>query len=164
MSVDLAAQMKLGMRRLASGVSVVTALSPEGEQFAMTATSVASVSTAPASLLVCVNQDARMAPLLAVGLPFAVNILHSSQQAIAQVCGSGAANAERFNSPLWQQSSGGAPYLQAAEAVFQCQIAQLVKHGTHTIVIGNIHEVSVSAAPYSPLVYADGRYASVLGE
>lgn len=157
-TAELAAQMKLGMRRLASGVSIITAQTADGERYAMTASSVTSVSATPASLLVCVNQDARLASALTLGQAFAVNILQQSHQAIAQICGSGAQNSERFQSPLWQFPSQGAPYLQDAEAVFQCTIVQLVPHGTHIIVVGNIGEVAVSASAYDPLIYANGRY------
>ena len=163
MSVELATAMKLGMRRLVSGVSVITALSPDGEKFAMTASSVTSLSPTPPSLLVCINREARLASILAPGLGFAVNVLKSSHQDIAQICSSGEQAGERFNHPLWRQDALGAPYVEDAEVVFQCEVAQLVTYGTHIVVIGNIHSVSVPNEDASPLLYAHGRY-NRLGE
>ena len=64
MSDPLAQSLKLGMRRLASSVCIVTAANEQSEAQTMTVSSVTSVSAEPASLLVCVNRDSRFAPLL----------------------------------------------------------------------------------------------------
>lgn len=162
MSVDLAAAMKLGMRRLVSGVSVITALGPQGEKFAMTASSVTSLSPSPPSLLVCVNRDARLAAILAPGLGFAVNILKTSHQEIAQVCASGEQSGARFNHDLWRETDSGAPYIHDAEVIFQCEVAQLIHYGTHIIVIGNILAVDAPTEEIEPLLYVNGRYTRLV--
>ncbi len=158
MTADLVTQMKRGMRRLASGVSIITTQSPAGEAFAMTATSVVSVSTAPPSLLVCINLEARMAPVMHLNQVFAVNILAQNQQALAEVCGSSTQNAERFLSPLWRYPEGLAPCLEGAEAVFHCRIVQRMEYGTHAIIVGEIEQVAVCEGAYAPLIYANGHY------
>ena len=73
---ELGMAMKMGMRRLASGVSVLSTRSDDGERHAMTVSSVTSVSDNPASLLVCVNKQVALEGHLSTpGTPFAINIL-----------------------------------------------------------------------------------------
>lgn len=163
MTLDLATQMKRGMRRLAAGVSIISTQNTQGEAFAMTATSVTSVSTAPPSLLVCINTEARLAPLMQLEQRFAVNILHASQQALAAVCGSSEHNDARFVSPAWRYPENAAPYLDGCEAVFQCVVSQRIEHGTHAIVVGNVLQVQASGQAFAPLVYANGHYHHLEG-
>src|SRR5690606_24041106 len=86
MTQDLAKAMRDGMRRLPSGVCVVSAQTANSGRFAMTASSVTSVSDQPASLLVCVNRNARIAPVLNLGQKFAINILGQDHQDISVLC------------------------------------------------------------------------------
>lgn len=161
MTDPLAQALKTGMRRLVSGVSVITATSPDGDMQAMTASSVTSVSAEPPSLLVCVNRETRFAPLLAQGLQMAVNVLSSSQQALSEVCANPAEAARRFDSTQWRFDQA-APYLDGAEAVFFTQVDCIYTYGTHHIVVARVQAVQVSPGSLSPLLYADGSYRQLL--
>lgn len=149
--------LRAGMRRLAASVCVITAVDANGQRHAMTATSVTSVSDAPASLLVCVNCLATMHNILAVGGAFAVNVLSAHQADISVQCASGETGEPRFSTGEWD-SAHGLPWLRDAQAVFFCNSAARMTHGTHLIVIGNVHEVRVSKEFVNPLLYADGQY------
>ena len=85
-SVEMGVAMKEGMRRLASGVSVITSVDAQGNPYAMTATSITSVSDSPASLLVCINKSTRMFEAIAEGGQFCVNLLNHDQEAISNRC------------------------------------------------------------------------------
>lgn len=158
MVVDLAQAMREGMRRLAAGVSVISSRDQDGARYAMTVTSVTSVSDNPPSLLVCVNQSARICPALTVGSHFAVNLLTQAHTDVSIVCSTGDQGDKRFEVGQWLDTPHKTPYLGDAEAVFECQVDLLQTYGTHHIVIGKIVSVFTSDGEINPLVYCDGGY------
>lgn len=157
MNKNLAQAMKLGMRRLVSGVAVLSTRSYDGADFAMTVSSVTSVSDAPASLLVCVQQSTRIAPEIVMGSRFTINILRQQHQAISTICSTGDQGEHRFAVGDWDRRLN-MPFLRDAEAVFQCEVDALYPYGTHNIVIGRIIEVAVATEEPDPLVYLNGQY------
>jgi flavin reductase (DIM6/NTAB) family NADH-FMN oxidoreductase RutF len=159
---ELSQLMKLGMRRLAAGVCVLSMRTDTGEPFAMTVSSVTSVSDNPASLLVCINkQVSQQGHLSTLGNEFAINILAQDQQAISNLCAGRELGRDRFAVGAWVENTGGLPYLEDAQAVFFCKVDMASVYGTHHIVVGLINDVVVGAAPPAPLVYVDGRYATL---
>lgn len=156
---ELGTAMKLGMRRLASGVSVLSARTEKDQRFAMTVSSVTSVSDTPASLLVCVNkQVAVQGHVSTLGSHFAVNILSAKQQEISNLCAGMEGEQDRFGRGDWRIDGNGVPYLADAQAVFFCQSDQVTGYGTHHIVIGKIHKVFLGELTLDPLIYLDGGY------
>lgn len=157
--IDLGDAMKEGMRRLASGVCVLSTQDNLGRRFAMTASSVTSVSDTPASLLVCVNQETSMYQALEEGVGFCVNILSQHQQDVSNRCATGDQGESRFDNGEWVQSQPDQlPYLTDAQAAFFCDQASSFLFGTHKIYIGTIRHVMVSEGPVEPLIYVDGNY------
>ncbi len=155
----LSQMMKLGMRRLAAGVCVLSMRTDTGQPFAMTVSSVTSVSDSPASLLVCINkQVSQQGHLSTLGNHFAINILSADQQDISNLC-AGRDPRDRFSLGNWAEDRHGVPYLSDAQAVFFCKVDLASAYGTHHIVVGLMHEVLVSQVDTSPLIYVDGRYA-----
>ncbi len=162
-SVEMSVAMKEGMRRLASGVSVITSVDLKGNPYAMTATSVTSVSDSPASLLVCINKSTRMFEAIAEGGQFCVNLLSHDQESISNRCASGDQGAGRFELGAWS-SARSLPYLDGALAAFFCRQDQCIDYGTHRIVIGEIEEVLVADSDeINPLVYLNGGYGKLIG-
>ena len=158
-SEDLGAAMKQGMRYLASGVGVVTAKSADGERFAMTASSVTSVSDNPPSLLVCVNKSARMDAVMTESDSFAINILAKQHQEVSNNCAKPADGDSRFQLGDWQQCEDSELfYLKDAPSVFICKKSNVFEYGTHNIYIGDITKVVVADEDSELLVYANGAY------
>ncbi|HWV13910.1 MAG TPA: flavin reductase family protein [Cellvibrio sp.] len=154
---SISEQMRLGMRRLASGVCVISA-DVGGEHFAMTASSVTSVSDNPPSLLVCINKLVSQQEYFSrSGSVFAVNILGESQQAVSDLCAGREPGRDRFSLGQWVTDSAS-PYLADAQAVFFCETDMLISYGTHQIVIAHIKRVEIADVGFSPLIYADGSY------
>lgn len=149
------------MRRLPSGVCVISTRAANGHQYAMTASSVTSVSDNPPSLLVCVNQQARICPVLTLGQRFAINILGKNHQDISVLCATGDQGEKRFNLGQWLIAPDKTPYLQDAEAVFECEVDLVQPYGTHNIVVGKIIAVSVATSGPAPLIYLDGSYRNI---
>ena len=73
------------MRGITSTVTVVSAKNGENKQ-AMTATSVASLSLDPPSMLVCINHEASIHEVMKEGLGFCINILSLGQENLANIC------------------------------------------------------------------------------
>jgi len=158
---DLAAAMKLGMRRLASGVCVLSTRLPNGERFAMTVSSVTSVSDSPASLLVCINQQVSQQDYLArVGSRFVVNVLSVAHQDISNLCAGRDPTRDRFSLGNWQDVDG-LPVLADALASFMCETDQVSRYGTHHIVIARITAVTTIGADVNPLIYIDAGYGAL---
>lgn len=160
-SVEMSDAMKEGMRRLASGVCVITSKDSSGNPYAMTATSVTSVSDQPASLLVCINKETRMFQAIEDGGDFCVNLLNHDQEEISNLCASGDQGAARFETGDWQEQRE-LPYLEGGLAAFFCRQEQSIDFGTHRIVIGEIQEVLVAAEEtINPLIYLNGGYGTL---
>lgn len=158
---NVAVSMKLGMRRLASGVCVLSTMLPGKQPFAMTVSSVTSVSDSPASLLVCINQlVSQQGHLATPGSQFAVNVLSVAHQDVSNICAGREPNRNRFEVGNWEEDDTGLPVLADAQAVFICQTDHVTTYGTHKIVIGVIHKVILNGEDVDPLLYVDGSYGA----
>ncbi len=158
-SMDLAQQMRQGMRRLASGVSVITGRNNEGHRSAMTASSVTSVSDDPPSLLVCVHQESYLGTAIKETASFAVNLLSSAQQEISVRCATPDEELDRFALGNWVLNDKHQLYvLEDAQAVFLCELKREMVYGTHFIFVGDILSVQIAQQEVDPLVYLNGNY------
>jgi len=160
--MQLAEGLRLGMRRLASGVCVVTTRG-ENSRYAMTASSVTSLSDDPASLLVCVNKTAAIQPFLVKGQPLAINVLGADQQDVSNKCAQKNAAEERFEIGDWSEDEASKlPYLTSAQAIFLCEVDnENYEYGTHQIVIGRLTNIIIPDLAVDPLIYADGKYQKI---
>jgi len=150
-----------GMRQLASGVTLITA-AHEGRWVGLTATAVCSVSANPPQLLACINRQAETHDMIAESGAFAVNVLASDQQRLAQIfAGAGGVYGDRrFAEAEWSTLMTGAPVLSTCVATFDCRLIELVPAATHSIFIGRVAAVQ-SQAELDPLVYVEGDYGLI---
>ncbi len=156
---DLAQAMRDGMRRLASGVCVISSLGANNDRYAMTASSVTSLSDSPASLLVCVHREASIYQAIAAKKTFSVSVLGAYQQDISELCASPEKGESRFSKGQWQLDvDTGLYFLADAQSVFMCDVVEAHGYGTHTIYIGNIKNVELPCVEVEPLIYVDGGY------
>ena len=91
--------------RFATGVTVVTAERAPGEVHGMTANSFTAVSLEPLLVLVCVDEQARMLPVLKKAQRFGVSVLKENQRAISDFLRS--RSKIRILSALWEYVSNG---------------------------------------------------------
>jgi len=146
---------KRGMRRLASGISII-ATNCDGVRYGLVATTVTSVTDAPPTLLVCVNRSASIRPALREGCAFSVNLLSSAQAGLIHRFTDPRYREERFLETAWQDSPEGPPVLSDAEASLTCKIRKMMDYGSHCIVFGEVTNVRVGLAAPDPLVWLDG--------
>jgi flavin reductase (DIM6/NTAB) family NADH-FMN oxidoreductase RutF len=149
---------RFAMRRLASTVCIVTAVS-KGTRVGMTASSVTSLTVNPAALLLCVNQSASIHASLEVGTPFCVNLLASYQREISKVFAGGLTGDARFAHGVWTPDEHGVPRLEGAQANISCVVDQMLAYGTHSVVIGRVAVVCLCGA-VDPLIFQDGGYVT----
>jgi len=149
------------MRRLAGGVSVITA--GRGKDISgMTVTSVSSLSVDPPALIVSINREASSWPLVKRYGFFGVNILTSDQIDIAErfTGKGGLKGAARFAGDDWTTRASGVPLLVGALAAIDCEVEDVVERHSHAIVIGRVLDVAVSGRT-AALAYWQGRYVAI---
>ena len=141
--------------RFATGVTIVTALDPDGLPVGMTANSFASVSLAPPLISVAVEHTASLHGVLGQVKGFTVNILESHQEALSRRFAAGLP--DRFEGIGWHRGPEGGIILDGALAHIRCDIWNAVEAGDHTVVIGRV--VGGAAAEHGrPLLYYRGGY------
>ncbi|WP_187970438.1 flavin reductase family protein [Aquibium microcysteis] len=150
---------KLGMRRLAAGVSLITTRDDAGVRHGMIATSVTSVCLTPPSLLTCINKSASCYDVLLSSGIFCVNLLSEGDDTIAARFSSSKFREVRFAEGRWGELETGAPVYENALASFDCRVTTSVEASSHTIFIGEVVAVRLPDSMASPLVYLDGAYA-----
>jgi flavin reductase (DIM6/NTAB) family NADH-FMN oxidoreductase RutF len=157
---ELVHSMRQAMRCLAASVVVISACDG-AKRYAMAATAATSVSMDPPAMLVCVNREASIHPVLMKRGHFCVNILGQDHRKISEACSGKSKGEGRFEVGNWRADpTTGTPYLEDAQASLVCQVADIHHFGTHGIFIGRVTTVRTQA-DISPLIYVDARYASV---
>jgi flavin reductase (DIM6/NTAB) family NADH-FMN oxidoreductase RutF len=152
---QLIAETKLALRRLASGVAVVSCRDGEARH-AMTATAVNALSMQPPSMIICINRAAQFHGAISAATHFALNILHRSQIDVSKGCGGEARGEDRFGYGAWVEAAG-VPTLAEAQARIVCTNDARLDYGSHTIFVGRVTFVAIHG-DIDPLIYVDGRY------
>lgn len=138
-----------------TGVTVVTTLGPGGEPIGLTANSFTSVSLEPPLLLVCLARTSKSLPAFAAADAFAINVLHTGQQAVS---GRFASRTEdRFSATPWESWDTGAPIIRHSLASFDCAKFAWHEAGDHVILVGRVQRVRFEPRR-DPLLYFRGRY------
>ena len=149
------------MSRFATGVTVLT-VGGEGAH-AMTANAFTSVSLEPPMVLCCVSKAARMHASIVAAGSFAVNILASDQQGLSKYFADwrrphGMAQFDTVDCTIGAQT--GAPLLTGALAWLECEVAQVVQGGDHSIFLGRVVAAN-SGTGEQALVFYGGGYHDV---
>jgi flavin reductase (DIM6/NTAB) family NADH-FMN oxidoreductase RutF len=140
------------MSSLASGVAVVTARRPDGHPCGLAATSIASYSANPPSLLVSVAHSSRCHSALTQSEHFGAHILRADEVDLAEVfAGKGD---DKFAGVAWHWD-GDVPELEGTLAYLRCRRAASYEHYDHTILIGDIEAGRFEQG--EPLLYARRR-------
>lgn len=152
-----AAELKLAMRAVAGGVSVVTA-GRAGNRTGATVTSATAFSMDPPTMIVAINRNSSTWPAIQAEQHFCVNILRHDQNDIAnRFAGFGGIKGEmRYEGAQWTTLASGAPVLQDAVTVVDCVVDELIERHSHAIVLGRV--VAIRMGNGQPLLYSNGQY------
>lgn len=148
---------KLGMRRLAAGVSLITTVN-NGVRHGLVATAVNSVTADPPTLLVCINKNASAHNHVTEAGVLCVNILADEHEPIAGRFSSSVDREKRFDEGDWRHIVTGAPALANSLVSFDCEVRQVVPYQSHSIFLAEIVGVELLSENLSPLLYLDGKY------
>ena len=140
------------MAGLCSGVAVVTARRADGRPCGLVATSVASFSVAPPSVLVSIGHGSRCHAALVQCEHFGVHLLRADQARIADVFASRAE--DKFAGLEWEWD-GDVPTIAAALAYLRCRRSALFELYDHSLLVGDV--TSGHVTPGEPLVYMGRR-------
>jgi flavin reductase (DIM6/NTAB) family NADH-FMN oxidoreductase RutF len=138
----------------ATGVTVITAATPDGKQTGLTCNSFASVSLNPPLVLWSLASYSSSMSIFQNASHFAVNVLGASQQALATQFATRAD--DKFAGVSWKPGLGDAPVLASAVATFQCRSAGRYYGGDHVIFLGAVEAYAYNRA--EPLLFARGSF------
>ena len=159
-SDEVERQFRSVMRRLAGGVSIITA--GRGDDITgMTVTSLTSLSASPPRLLVSINRQASAFVSIDRHRLFGVNILGSDQHDIADRFSNGRVKGkQRFEGIEWAPGPSGVPLLSHSLATVECQVEEIIERHSHGIVVGSLLSFELSPR-LSGLVYWNGEYIEI---
>jgi flavin reductase (DIM6/NTAB) family NADH-FMN oxidoreductase RutF len=147
------------MGSFASGISVVTTMTEEGEPFGLTCSAICSVSAEPPLLLSCVRTPSSTLDAIRARGRFAVNFLDAQAREVSQLFA--APGQDKFRQVGWHPgAAAGMPILERTIAHAECSVHQLVDAGDHVIILGHLIGGHVEESRF-PLGYWRGSYVQM---
>lgn len=151
---------KQSMRLLAGGVCIL-ATSADGEWHGLTMTAVCSLTMDPPSLIACVNRDAGAHDVMQSTRRVSVNVLASNQMHIAETFASPTVKGpQRFAGGQWTALSSGAPALNNALAVLDCEVIQETALGQHSVFFCEVKTTRLAPGG-GPLVHFNREFCAL---
>jgi flavin reductase (DIM6/NTAB) family NADH-FMN oxidoreductase RutF len=147
----------LGM--FATGVTIVTATTAEGQPIGLTANSFNSVSLDPPLVLWSLARAAASLPAFSTGSHYAINILAADQKLLAEKFA--IKGADRWGGVEYTRGTGNAPVLVGAAATFECFNRSRYEEGDHVIFVGEVERVGYRPGA-APLLFHGGRFYTEL--
>jgi flavin reductase (DIM6/NTAB) family NADH-FMN oxidoreductase RutF len=145
----------LGM--FATGVTIVTARTPDGQVIGLTANSFNSVSLDPPLVLWSLAQAAASLAAFRAGSHYAINVLAADQKSLAERFA--LKGADRWAGVTFTEGMGGAPLLMGSAATFECFNRSRYEEGDHVIFVGEVERCSWRPGA-SPLLFHGGHFYS----
>ncbi len=130
---------KTVLRIIPYGIYVVTAKTAAGEIAAATVNWVTQTSFEPPLVAIAVKADSGPLNVIREAGNFALNFLGKGQQGFAFAFFK-PANADdgTINGEAYQDGATGAPILDGAPANIECKLVDIIAHGDHHLVLGEV--------------------------
>ncbi len=137
-----------------TAVSVVTVVDASGADHGMTVGAFTSLSLDPPLVLICIGDDATIAPAMATATHFGLSVLEATQQHLSALF----ADRERrgFDGIASVRGPRGCILLSDTVVRLECRIVARHPGGDHTIVVGHMEHAESSEG--APLVHHRGGY------
>lgn len=139
--------------KFATGVTVVTCRTPDGEPHGATVNAFTAVSLDPPLAQVTLIRGNRASQYLE-DQPFAINIMAEDQ---LDVCLNFAGKPMK-SAPQWR-SEDGVPVLCGTAATIECKPWRIYDGGDHVIVIGEV--IAMEVNDVEPLLFVSGKFREV---
>ena len=150
---------RAALATFATGVTIVTARTADGQPVGLTANSFNSVSIDPPLVLWSLSRQAGSMPAFAHGSHYAINILAADQHALAVRFAS--KDVARFDGVAFRLGKSGVPLLEGAAAAFECFNRSRYEEGDHVIFVGEVESCARRDGVH-PLIFHGGRYFTEL--
>ena len=139
----------------ATGVTVVTTSSPQGDPVGITVNSFNSVSLDPPLVLFSIDRVACSFEIFRAAAHYVVNVLGEGQRALSQRFARTVP--DRWNGVPYATWASGAPVLEGCLANLECAQEAVHEGGDHIILIGRVLKIA-HAEGGRPLLYYRGAY------
>jgi flavin reductase (DIM6/NTAB) family NADH-FMN oxidoreductase RutF len=152
-------QLRAALGLFATGVTIVTTLSAEGEPVGMTVNSFNSVSLEPPLVLWSLGLRSGSLAAFRDAARYVIHVLSADQRELAERFAQ--RGVDRFANIDWSAGLGGQPVLAGAAAVFECSARSRHTEGDHIILVGQVEHCS-SRSCALPLIFHGGRFYTEL--
>ena len=150
-------ELRSGMAKFATGVTVVTTLDHQGVLHGMTANSFTSISLDPPLVLISVDFRSHTHEFVKAQGAFGVNILNEEQQEIGAHFARRPEDRKGKTPYRHHMSEKGIPVIEDSMAFFGCHVVDAHVHGDHTIYVAQVEDISVGTTA-KPLLYYGSRF------
>ncbi|WP_151973833.1 flavin reductase family protein [Erythrobacter sp. EC-HK427] len=146
------------MRRVPGPVAIISSADGE-DRTGMAATAWNSLCADPPLMLVCVNRNASVHPLIVRTRLFSLNLLQANEVETVAIFSAqkGLEGRDRFINGKWVDSPAGQPFLKGATASFECELLDSHVYETHEIFIGKVRHMGM-AETFDPMLYFNGAF------
>lgn len=149
------------MGRFATGVTVVTAKSPQGVA-GLTVNTFCSVSLNPPLILVCVDLNSQTLPYIRESGAYAVNMLTTEQEHLSRCFATSSQERyERFCDAEYTEAVTGSPILEGVLAFVDARVVAEYPGGDHVIFLGEVVAMG-TAGQVAFANEADAKHAHIL--
>lgn len=146
---------RAALGRFATGVTLVTALAPDGSPVGLTVSSFNSVSLAPPLVLWSLSLTSSSFATLDQCSHYAINVLAADQLELAKSFAT-RKGADRYTGVPWKPGSHGLPIIDGCTAWFECYNRSRYREGDHSIFVGEVERCGHIQA--MPLVFHAGDF------
>ncbi len=151
-------ELRNALGRFATGVTVITTVTPDQRAVGMTANSFSSVSLDPPLVLWSLQKNSDVYPLFCGPERFAINVLSADQQDLSnQYARKGD---HQLDDAHFRIGRNGAPILRDALVGFECALETTYPGGDHIIIVGRVLDVA-SRPTGEPLLFYSGGYREI---
>lgn len=142
----------------ATGVTVVTSVTPQGELLGITANSFNSVSLDPPLVLFSLDRSAYSLKAFQESGCFAINVLREDQVALSS--NFARPLSDKWHGVAYELWDTGSPILKDALASFECRTHSVYDGGDHLIFVGRVLRLR-SQTEGQPLLFFRGAYRRI---
>ena len=155
-------QFRQVMGHFATGISIVTTFDA-GRPQGITVNAFSSVSLEPALVMVALDRERFITPMVRNTGRYAVSILGSDQQALSDCFAHAPVSPGRedFCGAAWHPGPTGLPLIDGAIATLECTVVETFSAGDHDLFIGRVDSLDQDREGEGPLLYCRRHYLRI---
>ena len=148
-------ELRNALGRFATGVCIISTVTPEGEPLGLTANSFASVSLDPPLVLWSLQNNSEVFREFSTPRYFAINVL--AREHHEHSGGYAKKGDHRLDPEHFSPGKFGAPIVREALVSFECELHATHEGGDHLIIVGRVRDMQAREEG-EPLLFYSGNY------